>query len=136
APKRAPDEAVNWDAAMYGKLDPPSPSLVMLHARLLAIAYDASWAERLRKRLLAELAALLVHCLWLREVGDPLQMNATSLLVLEALLPEAKTVADRQIRADRRKRDEEAEQARTLSRDLDEITATVTTAAQRTFPTA
>ncbi|MEP6702822.1 MAG: hypothetical protein ABJB04_07505, partial [Betaproteobacteria bacterium] len=134
-PPRGTDEAVNWDAAMFGHLDPTPPSIVGLHARLLAMAYDANWAERLRQRLLAEFAALVVHCPWLKELGDPLQMNAASLLVLEALLPEAKQVADKQIKADIRRREEAAEEARSLRRDLDQIVTGLRATTQRTLPT-
>jgi hypothetical protein len=51
----------------------------------------------LRKRLLAEIAPLAMHCPWLSELGDPLTMSPTGLLVLEALLPEATKAVDRQI---------------------------------------
>ena len=135
APKAGPDEAVNWDTAMYGRLDPSAPSIVGLHARLLAIAYDASWAERLRKRLLAETATLAVHCAWLSELGDPRTMSATGLLVLEALLPEATKTVDRQVKADLRRRSEAAEDCRRKSADLDTIIGELRALGARRFPT-
>ena len=134
APPRGPDEAVNWDAAMYGKLDPTPPPMIGLHARLLAIAYDARWAERLRARLQAELAALLVHCPWLAELGDPRTMTPTALLVLEALLPDAKKAAERQIRLNTQKRTEEADDCRRKSETLDDIRTTLRATAARRYP--
>ncbi len=135
APKRGPDEAVNWDAAMYGRLDPSPPSIVGLHARLLAIAYDASWSERLRRRLLAEVAALIVHCPWLSGLGDPRTMSATGLLVLEALLPEAKQTVDRQIKADLQRRSEATEECRRKAAELDDIVGDIRALRARRFPT-
>jgi hypothetical protein len=57
------------------------------------------------------------------------------LLVAESLLPEATRLAERQLKAELRRRTEEAEQARTLSNDLDEIVASLRGTAQRKFPT-
>jgi tRNA A-37 threonylcarbamoyl transferase component Bud32 len=136
APPRGPDEAVNWDAAMYGRLDPTPPPMIGLHARLLAIAYDARWAERLRTRLLSELAALVVHCPWLAELGDPRTMTPTALLVLEALLPDARKAADRQIKLNTQRRTEEADDCRRKSDALDDIKATLRATAERRYPTA
>jgi tRNA A-37 threonylcarbamoyl transferase component Bud32 len=135
APERGRAEPVNWDQAVYGRADPNPPPVIGLHARLLAIAYDASWAERLRKRLLAELAPLLVHCPWLAGLGDPKTMDSTALLVLEALLPEARKVADRQIQAEIRKREEEAAACKQLAGELESIIAAAQATARARVPT-
>lgn len=104
APGRSPDEYANFDQLVYGKSEPDRPSLATMHARLLALAYDTQWSERLRQRLTAELASLMVHCPWLGELGDPRSLEPAALLVLEGLLPQAREVADRQIKADARQR--------------------------------
>jgi hypothetical protein len=109
--------------------------MIGLHARLLAIAYDARWAERLRTRLLSELAALVAHCPWLTELGDPRTMTPTALLVLEALLPEAKKAAERQIRRDTQKRTEQADDCRRKSDALDDIKTTLRATSNRRYPT-
>ena len=103
---RDPDEIADFDQLMYGRDDLHRPSLVNMHARLLAMSYDNSWAERLRKRMLAELLGLSAQCTWVNDLGDPLQMDAASLLVLEALLPEAKKSVDHQQRKAERNRKE------------------------------
>lgn len=95
---RDPDEIVDFDQLMYGRNNLQRPSLASMHARLLAMSYDNSWAERLRKRILAELLSLSAQCTWVKDLGDPLQMDAASLLVLEALLPEAKKSVDHQLK--------------------------------------
>ncbi|MEP7083463.1 MAG: hypothetical protein ABI854_01905, partial [Betaproteobacteria bacterium] len=136
APRRQPGEAVDVDAARYGLTDPVRPSLLTLHPKLLAITYDPAWAERLRRRLLAELAELLVHCPWLSGLGDPLTMDSTSLLVVEALLPEARTAAERQIRADIQRREEEADACRTTRAAIETAIEDLQSLAQRRFPTA
>jgi serine/threonine protein kinase len=96
---RDPDEVVLYDDAVFGKGEFECPSLMALHPRLLATAYDARWSERLRQRLQAELAELAVHCPWLSELGDPQRLDASGLLVMEALLPEARKAAQRQRQA-------------------------------------
>src|SRR5262249_51951512 len=101
-----PNEVVLIDDLLYGKRDPDPPPLLALQPRLLALAYDPAWSERLRKRIVAELASLVVHCPWLAELGDPQTLDPASLLVLESLLPEARTAVERQIKADARKRAE------------------------------
>jgi hypothetical protein len=80
------------------------------------MAYDPSWSERMRKRLLIELAPVIVHCPWLgEELGDPLKMGPADLLVAEALLPEARKAAEQQVTSDQQKRaatEEESTQLR------------------------
>lgn len=107
---RDPDEIPDFDQLMYGRSDLHRPSPTSMHARLLAMSYDNSWAERLRSRIVAELLGLSARCSWITDLGDPLQMDAASLLVLEALLPEAKKSVDHQLKKtvrDQKKRDQE-----------------------------
>lgn len=135
APGRAAGEAIDVDAARYGVSGPTRPSLLTLHPRLLAITYDAGWAERLRRRLLAELAGLIVYCPWLTELGDPLQMDGTALLVLESLLPEARIAAERQTKANSRRVEEEAADYRATISALAAIVTALQTAARGPIPT-
>lgn len=106
---RDPNTVADFDQLMYGRDDLHRPDLLNMHARLLAMSYDNSWAERLRKRLLAELLNLSAQNTWVNDLGDPQQMDAASLLVLEALLPEAKKSVAHQVSKIERKR-KEAEQ--------------------------
>lgn len=103
---RDPDEAVDFDQLMYGRNQLHRPSLASMHARLLAMSYDNTWAERLRKRILAELLNLSAQCVWIKDLGDPLQMDAVSLLVVEALLPEARKSVEHQRKKAERDRQE------------------------------
>ncbi len=107
---RDPDEIVNFDQIMYGRNDLQRPSLADMHARLLAMSYDNSWAERLRKRIMAELLNLSAQCAWITDLGDPMQMDAASLLVLEALLPEARKSVDHQLKKVERYRQDMAKE--------------------------
>ena len=108
------DQVALFDELLYGRTGPPRPSLRLLHPRILALAYDPAWAQRLRKRIAADLAALTVQCPWLAELGDPLAMDAASLLALESLLPEARRAADGQNKARARRHREEIEELRAL----------------------
>lgn len=95
---RDPDAAADFDELMYGRKDLLRPNLVNMHARLLALSYDNSWAERLRNRVIAEILGLAAQSTWIKELGDPQQMDAASLLVVEALLPEAKKSVAHQLK--------------------------------------
>lgn len=79
------------------------PSIATRHAQLLALAYDPVWAQGLRQRLTAQWTEVLVTCPWLAALGDPGQMGSAQLLVLEALLPQARAAAERhaQVQAQR-----------------------------------
>lgn len=120
-PARDKNEIVLFDDVMYGQSGPSRPSFSSMHARLLAIAFDASWAERLRKRLIAELSGLLIHCPWFAELGEPQTMDAASLLVLEALLPEARKTAERQIKSVERQRQAELDECQQLRNQITEV---------------
>lgn len=132
APARGPDEFVNFDQVVYGKDDAVCPSLAGMHARLLAMAFDPAWSQRLRQRLTAELAEPMVYCPWLAELGDLRTMDAATVLVLEALLPDAKKVADRQIQADARHREAQIQDYQTTKQEMSAALLAVRTAAQRT----
>jgi len=109
---RDPDAVVDFDEVMYGRSGMRRPGLIDMHARFLAMSYDSSWAERLRKRVLAELLGLAAKCDWINDLGDPLQMDASSLLVVEALLPEARKSVEHQLKkAERRQQEVEKEHA-------------------------
>jgi hypothetical protein len=47
-PAHAHGEYVNFDQLVYGSRESVRPQVPDMHARLLAIAYDPQWAERLR----------------------------------------------------------------------------------------
>ncbi len=130
APARGPDDYVNYDLLVYGASEPDRPAMAAMHARLLAIAYDPQWAERLRKRLTAELASLMVYCPWLGELGDPRSMGAAALLVLESLLPEARKVAERQVQSNARQREAKADECAALRAEFQIVIAALRAAAR------
>ncbi|HEX7642110.1 MAG TPA: protein kinase [Burkholderiaceae bacterium] len=130
APARGPDEVVNIDQLMYGNASLGMPAPADMHARLLAGAYDAQWADRQRKRLLAELAQLTAYCPWFADLGDPRTMDAPDLLVLEALLPEARKVRDRVQKSEERAQDASREELQSVRHDLAVATQTLRSAAR------
>jgi tRNA A-37 threonylcarbamoyl transferase component Bud32 len=93
---RYPNRVVNFDDLVFGNAQ-SAPSARGAHARLLAMAHDAAWGQRLRERVAAEFAQLVVACPWLApEFGDVLKMSPAELLAAEALLPEAKKAAEQE----------------------------------------
>lgn len=122
---RDPDTVADFDELMYGRKDLLKPNLVNMHARLLAMAYDNSWAERLRKRVLAELLGLAAHSAWINDLGDPQQMDAASLLVLEALLPEAKKSVEHQLKKVQLKKGDEEKELQKLREEVRTIMTTI-----------
>ena len=132
---RDPDEIADFDQLMYGRDDFNRPDLVNLHARLLAMSYDNSWAERLRKRMVAELLGLSAKCTWINDLGDPLQMDAASLLVLEALLPEAKKSVAHQLKKIERDRKEMDREFAALRDELRAVQINIREAASASFAT-
>lgn len=126
---RDPDEIADLDQLMYGRNDLQCPSLVNLHARFLAISYDNSWAERLRKRILAELLNLSSRCAWINDLGDPLQMDAASLLVVEALLPEAKKSVDHQLKKIERYRQDMDRECTVMREEIRSVLARISSIA-------
>ncbi len=113
---------------LYGKSDPDRPALASMHARLLAVAYDAVWAQRLRSRLTAELASLTVHCPWLGELGEPQSMAAADLLVLESLLPEARKVVERQRQANARALEAQADECKAMGTEFHNVLSQIQSA--------
>lgn len=128
-------EYANIDDLLYGGHGPAHPPLAQMHPRLLAIAYDPAWLDRLRKRVIAELTGLIVHCPWFAELGAPDGMDAASLLVLEHLLPEAKKIAQRQIEARQRQSQTEAAACLALREELNAIVKAVRGSAETRFAT-
>ncbi|MFZ6655006.1 protein kinase domain-containing protein [Undibacterium sp. TJN19] len=100
ADKCLPGEHSDVDKLLYSLDTNDNAPLHKMHARVLALAYDERWPERLRKRLLVAYAGLQVYCPWLASLGEVEQMSVASLLVLEAMLPEAQKVAERQQKAE------------------------------------
>lgn len=101
------EEYANFDVLIYGGNSQDHAPLSSMHAQLLAMAYDVKWGERLRQRLVAELASLSVHCPWIASLGDPQVLDGASLLVIEALLPQARKAAERQLKANERQREQD-----------------------------
>lgn len=110
---RTQNEITRYDDVVYGQVGPKRPDPSLLHARLLAVAYDARWAAQLRAKLGLEIAALAVHCPWVSEMGDIAQVDAAQLLVIEALVPDMQRMAQRQQKAEV----EEAANQRKAARD-------------------
>jgi serine/threonine protein kinase len=122
---RDPDTVADFDELMYGSNDFLKPNLVNMHARLLAMSYDNSWAERLRKRVQAELLGLSAQCSWVNDLGDPHTMDAASLLVLEALLPEAEKSVAHQLKKIERNREETNKEFLALREQIRTILASI-----------
>ncbi len=110
---------------LYGKSDPDRPALSNMHARLLAVAYDAVWAQRLRSRLSADLTTLTLHCPWLGELGDPQSMASADLLVLESLLPEARKLAQRQLQAKARALETLSDECKAMGLEFQNVLAQI-----------
>lgn len=99
APERVADDFVNFDHVAYGSDALARPPMATMHGRMLAVAYDPKWGERLRKHLAPRLTELVVHCPWLARLSEMAAQDAVSLLVVEALLPEARKAVDKQQKA-------------------------------------
>jgi tRNA A-37 threonylcarbamoyl transferase component Bud32 len=111
----------NFDQLMYGADTFQCPPLHELHPRLLAIAYDPAWTERLRRRLQAAFAELLVHCGWLGELGSLDAMEGAELLVIEALLPHVREAVQQQSEVDARQRQAADEELRRVQIEVTAI---------------
>ncbi len=118
APERIADEYANFDHVAYGSDALARPIMGTMHARMLAVAYDPKWGERLRQHLTPRLTELVVHCPWLARLSDMAAADAVSLLVVESLLPEARKAVDRQKKAVER-------QGVQQQRELNEMQVTV-----------
>jgi tRNA A-37 threonylcarbamoyl transferase component Bud32 len=113
APARGPDEVVNFDQLVYGNNRLSIPAPADMHARLLA-----------------ELAQLTAYCPWFEELGDPRTMDAPDLLVLEALLPEARKVRDRMQKSKERAQEASHSELQSLRQDLTASAQALRTAAR------
>ncbi|WP_295750449.1 protein kinase [Undibacterium sp.] len=133
SPKHLPGEYVNVDKLMYGLDEHQMPALRTMHAQILAMAYDAQWSERLRQRLIVAYAGLMAYCPWLIELGQIADMQAAHLLVLEALLPEARRVAERQQKAHAFEKNAEQENTAGLKQDLSMAINAIRSAANANF---
>ncbi len=118
APERVADEYFNFDHVAYGSDALARPPMGTMHGRMLAVAYDPKWGERLRQHLTPRLTELVVHCPWLARLADMAAQDAVSLLVVESLLPEARKAVDKQKKAIERRGVQE-------QRDLAEMQITV-----------
>lgn len=122
---------VRFDELISGPAGPRRPSLMALHPRLLAAAYDPAWLERLRARVQRELDPLRVIDPRLEALVPMAEMSAAELLACEAALPHLRAEAERlqQEQADARMR--EAEAALQLQRALRTCLAELAAQAQR-----
>jgi hypothetical protein len=119
--KRHPTRVVNFDDLVFGNSG-FTPPLGPVHPRLLAMAYDPAYADKLRKRLAVELTPILVRCPWMTAgLGEVAKMSPADLLATETLLPDLRKAADQEDQANAQKQaahDGEAEQLRIEVRDL------------------
>jgi hypothetical protein len=76
------------------------------------------------------LAGLLVYCPWLGQLGDPLTLAPAPLLVLEALLPQARKLAEQQQLAEARLREADAAECAALNTELQAVLAALRHAAR------
>lgn len=111
---RKPGDIVLFDEAMFGQGGPIRPAPRQLHARLLALAYDAGWSKRLGELLAREVPRLAIHCPWLPAPAALAQLAAPELLALECLLPEARQQAKRAGDRERQAQEEVEETSRRL----------------------
>ncbi|MBK9614286.1 MAG: protein kinase [Uliginosibacterium sp.] len=95
AKARGVQEKQAFEDQMYGHAGPQQPGLSALLPRMLALLYDAAWEARLRLYLRSETLKLCATSPWLSELGDIATLDAAELLVVEALLPDARKVAAR-----------------------------------------
>ena len=111
----------NFDQLMYGADEYQLPPLVDLHPRLLAIAHDAAWVERLRGRLQGVFAELLVKCTWLVELGSLREMDGAELLVIESVLPQVRDAVRQQSELNARQRVEADDELRRVQIEVSAI---------------
>ena len=136
APARNPNEFINVDAMRFGNTGIDRPRMPDMHPQLLALAFDVKWTERLRQRLLAELANLAADCPWLAELGEPQQMDAALLLVLETMLPEARKMAERQQKAKEKARETEISECQRIRNEVTSVVASLRSLATNRRATA
>lgn len=116
--KHLPGEYSNIDKLLYGLETNDNAPIYKLHARVLALAYDERWPERLRKRLVVAYAGMQAYCPWLSVLGEIEQMPVASLLVLEAMLPDAQKAVERQQKAEAWQRTADQEEAQAIRQEV------------------
>ena len=118
---KRPDAAVNIDQLMYGNTRLNRPTLLTMHARILAFCYDKNWAQRVRHSVQTELTVLALQCPWMAELGDPATMNPVDLLVTECLLPELRALAQKQVQHDAGTKVLQVEECQTAGKNVSAI---------------
>jgi tRNA A-37 threonylcarbamoyl transferase component Bud32 len=135
-PNHDPNRVVLFDDVVYGEQGPSPPAALWAHPRLLALAYDPAWANHLRQRMVGELATLRPHFVGLDDLGDPRTAPAPRLLVLEAILPEARRLADAQGRVIREREKAFAEEFQGVAAELALLQGRIRSVGQRRFVSA
>lgn len=130
---RRPGEVVPFEELMFGQGGPSRPATRQLHPRLLALAYDEGWRQRLRELLAREVPRLAVRCPWLPGVGELSQLSASSLLALEYLLPEARKQAKRASDQEQQAIKESFEISRRLRSEIGQARAAIVRAGDQRF---
>ncbi|WP_018610706.1 protein kinase domain-containing protein [Uliginosibacterium gangwonense] len=110
-----PQEPRRFEQAMYGNMHLQHPPMQALLPNLLALSYDRKWTAHLRQHISAKMAPLLVSSPWLAKLGNPASMEAEMLLVIDALLPEARKAAARIEAAEKARRETLAEEFHALA---------------------
>lgn len=90
------------------------PSIALRHAQLLALAYDAQWTQGLRNQLSAHWTQVLLDAPWLSALGDPAEVGPARLLVLQALLPQAREAAARAVKQQAQRQQDAAQEVERL----------------------
>ncbi len=121
--QRPTGEQPDFHALMFGQSGPQHPAERSLHPRLLALAYDQGWCERLRADLEQQLLALRQHCPWLPGPERVATSAGGELLVFEALLPEARRQAQRREEQQQQAESERQETTRRLRRETRQAAA-------------
>lgn len=103
-----------FEELMFGRIDPWQPSLTRVLPRMLALLYDRNWEARQRSYLEQEVTRLCATSPWLTEIGAPGKLEPIELLVVEALLPDARKAALHAQEIERRRQEEDENTLREL----------------------
>ena len=118
APRVARYDDLVFGGGQSAGADPPPPPPAALHPRLLAAAYDSTWVERLRAKLVRELAVLAAQRPRLAALGDPTAMTPAQLLALQAMLPETRKMVEQQARQNAQRQQQQAKESTELRTTL------------------
>ncbi|WP_415033659.1 serine/threonine protein kinase [Azonexus sp.] len=121
--QRPAGENPDFHELMFGQGGPKHPGARTLHPRLLALAYDEGWREKLRQHLAQQLASLRPHCPWLPTPEVLAHAAAGDLLVFEALLPEAQRQAKKNLSRQENAARERQETTQRLQRETRQAAA-------------